>query len=88
MFPPHVPPPGVFPSADGSEVTSPVSIMEWFSNFYEQSQQWSVQPFEGICNEGELIFVPSGWWHIVLNLDESIAITQNYVSRRNLLKVR
>ena len=28
-----------------------------------------------------------GRWHIVLNIEESIAITQNYVSRRNLIDV-
>ena len=26
-------------------------------------------------------------WHIVLNIEESIAITQNYISRRNLIDV-
>lgn len=46
-----------------------------------------VTPLECICEEGEVIFVPSGWWHIVFNLEESVAITQNYCSRRNLLSV-
>ncbi|CAK7338922.1 unnamed protein product [Dovyalis caffra] len=28
----------------------------------------------------EVIFMPNGWWHLVINLEESIAITRNYVS--------
>jgi ribosomal protein L16 Arg81 hydroxylase len=87
MLPPDVPPPGVFPSEDGSEVTSPVSIFEWFTNYYDQLQDWSVKAHECVVHPGEVIFVPSGWWHIVLNLDECFAITQNYVSRRNIIKV-
>jgi len=27
---------------------------------------------------------PSGWWHLVVNTEESLAITQNYVCRSNL----
>ncbi|KAF0895666.1 hypothetical protein E2562_014285 [Oryza meyeriana var. granulata] len=87
MFPPEVVPPGVHPSADGAEVTSPVSIMEWFMNFYGACKTWEKRPIECICRAGEVVFVPNGWWHLVINLEESIAITQNYVSRRNLLNV-
>lgn len=87
MFPPEVPPPGVHPSADGAEVTSPVSIMEWFMNFYGACRTWEKRPVECVCRAGEIVFVPNGWWHLVINLEESVAITQNYVSRRNLLNV-
>ncbi|PKA64034.1 F-box protein [Apostasia shenzhenica] len=87
MFPPEVVPPGVHPSPDGAEVASPVSIMEWFMNFYGACRNWKKRPIECVCKAGEVVFVPHGWWHLVINLEDSIAITQNYVSRRNLLQV-
>lgn len=87
LFPPDVVPPGVHPSPDGAEVACPVSIIEWFMNFYGASKSGRKKPIECICKAGEVIFVPNGWWHLVINLEESIAITQNYVSRRNLLNV-
>ncbi|XP_057948115.1 arginine-specific demethylase JMJ22 isoform X1 [Malania oleifera] len=87
LFPPDVVPPGVHPSPDGAEVACPVSIIEWFMNFYGATKQWKRKPIECVCKAGEVIFVPNGWWHLVINLEESFAITQNYVSRRNLLNV-
>ncbi|KAJ0266256.1 F-box protein [Hirschfeldia incana] len=87
LFPPDVVPPGVHPSPDGAEVACPVSIMEWFMNFYGDTKNWKKRPVECICRAGEVVFVPNGWWHLVINLEESVAITQNYVSRRNLLNV-
>jgi hypothetical protein len=47
----------------------------------------SRRPLEIIVNPGDVIFVPHGWWHMVINLEESIAITQNYVSDSNLTDV-
>ncbi|KAJ1990130.1 hypothetical protein H4R33_001813 [Dimargaris cristalligena] len=105
MFPPECLPPGVFTNADQSEVTSPVSLMEWFHTWYSEVKPFQTElplagptrsstgplqregAYEGTCRAGEIIFVPQGWWHCVLNLDESIALTQNYVSRRNLPQV-
>ncbi|CAL9115102.1 unnamed protein product [Musa textilis] len=87
MFPPEAVPPGVHPSPDGAEVACPVSIMEWFMNFYAACRKWKKRPVECVCRAGEVVFVPNGWWHLVVNLEDSIAITQNYVSRRNLFNV-
>lgn len=61
--------------------------MEWFSNFYAATQMSDdplERPLEGICREGEIMFVPRGWWHAVVNLDDCIAVTQNYVGSQNL----
>jgi hypothetical protein len=48
--------------------------MEWHLNFYKETQKSKPRPFEGICKAGEIIFVPNGWWHMVINLEDSIAI--------------
>ncbi|KAK2865180.1 hypothetical protein FQN49_003826 [Arthroderma sp. PD_2] len=77
------PPPGVYVSADQSEVTSPLSIAEWLLNFHEEAQN-TPGCLEGICGEGEVLHVPSGWWHLVVNLTESVAITQNFLPRKHL----
>ncbi|KAH8815096.1 putative F-box and JmjC domain protein [Xylogone sp. PMI_703] len=80
------PPPGVFVSEDQSEVTSPLSIAEWLLEFHAAARN-TPGCIEAVCMEGEVLHVPSGWWHLVVNLDTSIAITQNFVPRSHLAGV-
>lgn len=86
MFPPHSVPPGVHLSEDGGDVTSPVSLIEWFRGFYDVAREEMLNNgmVECVVQEGETVFVPSGWYHLVINLDFTIAVTQNYVSTSNL----
>ncbi len=83
MFPGSTLPPGVFISEDQSEVTSPLSIAEWLLAFHEEARRIA-GCVEGICHEGEVLHVPSGWWHLVVNLEPAIAITQNFIPRSHL----
>jgi len=40
---------------------------------------------ECTTHPGDVVFVPHGWWHSVINLDDSnLAITHNYISPSNL----
>ena len=179
MYPMDTPPPGVFPSGDHAEVTTPISVAEWFINFYaehrakieefEERKAYELKkqahaeklrskreaeaaaavakthaavgeeeskeapatarggkrakthvaadaasaaaaaattsaassaipvtaasaapllgPIECICEPGEVIFIPNGWWHTALNLSPSFAVTQNYVNDENIWNV-
>jgi len=92
FYPPGSTPPGVYPSPSGDDVIMPISLGEWFLTHWDahvietKNPDKSKRPFECIVHPGDIIFVPHGWWHCVLNIDDgmSIALTQNYVSQSNL----
>ncbi|CUS21020.1 LAQU0S02e03928g1_1 [Lachancea quebecensis] len=90
MLPPEVKPPGVSTDKDEEEVTSPVGVGEWILSGYYNDAVRLAQ--EGKCQitvtfPGECIYVPSGWWHTVINLTDSVALTENFVPTPILPKV-
>lgn len=56
---------------------------KWWSLIYPTLAPQD-KPIEFIQGPGDLIFIPSGWWHAVLNLDETLSVTQNFVNVENL----
>ena len=60
---------------------------DWLINVYPRTKcnSWpqEYKPLVAFQYPGDVIFVPAGWWHVVLNLKTSVAVTQNFVSEDN-----
>jgi hypothetical protein len=97
---------GVDEDLINTEYYAAPEVMKWYVEYYPFLKPDEI-PLEGIQEPGEVIFVPSGWWHTVgrtlplefshvlisfppvfslcwkvLNLEETIAVTQNFCSTR------
>ncbi|KAH8056971.1 hypothetical protein JL722_7194 [Aureococcus anophagefferens] len=90
FFPPTVTPPGVRPSVDGDgdNYLAPVSNAEWArAGFYEEC---AAHPrfLECQTKPGDVVYVPRGWWHMVLNLAPvTVAVSHHFVSPSGLPNV-
>ena len=69
-------PPGVYPSPSGDDVCMPISIGEWFLTYWDahverrNDPNVSRRPLECTAEPGDVLFVPHGWWHMVLNIGD------------------
>jgi|TARA_B110000858_G_scaffold2370_1_gene2623 histone arginine demethylase JMJD6 len=75
-------PPDTFKSED--DFDAGIRGAEWFIKEYPKYKHLPHNDF--IQNPGETIFLPSNWWHITVNLEDSIAITQNLLTHNNFKK--
>ena len=80
--------------ADEYRVESP-SSSHWFRyvlpNLLKQSTQKGsrddtadLTPILHMQLPGQIIFIPAGWWHCTINIDNSVALTQNVIRKENL----
>ena len=49
-------------------MATPVSLVEYFLDFYEQASE-DPRCVEGTVCAGEILFVPRAWWHLAMNLE-------------------
>lgn len=86
IYPPESIPPALNVCKNGDYRKSglDMSSLMWYLHVYPFLTP-DQKPLEIIQEEGETIYVPNGWWHLVLNLDFSIAVTQNFVDSHNIL---
>lgn len=85
LYPPGRVPAGVtvhVNEEDGDVNIESPSSLQWWLDVYPLLADID-KPFECIQLPGETISVPSGWWHCVLNLEPTIAVTQNFVNASN-----
>jgi len=74
LFPPDCRPEGVGDDSQSDYYESPEAA-KWLLEYYPKCKDKAI---ECVQKPGEIIFVPSGWWHSTFNITLSIAITQNF----------
>lgn len=89
---------GVIEEEGGLSVTVPSTLIQWFNDFYSKKHVKRIEFIQHpgttyflrnnflFYKIGDLVYVPSGWWHQVINLETSVAITHNFVNDSNLKK--
>lgn len=85
LLPPDTPKALVDPSGEGDEAAV------WFSKILPRLRRAADEgeiapPVELVQHAGETIFVPDGWWHAVINLEPTVAVTQNFCSSENFVR--
>lgn len=90
LFPPHVPKHLVNGKKHvrGDEDDEAVNyFMDLLPRIKQTNPPEALQCIEFMQYPGETAFIPGGWWHAVLNVDDTVAVTQNFCSSQNFSAV-
>jgi hypothetical protein len=86
FYPPEVIPPGVDEELIDSDYYASDDMMEWYRNTYPKLSA-EQRPLECLVFPGDVVYIPSMWWHSVMNIGITVAVTQNLCSPNNFFRV-
>ena len=90
LYPPNFPyPPGTTREWDAEDkkwVNNIPEPLEWYVEHYPHLSQTNF-PYEVVQGPGDVLFVPCGWWHSVLNLDNTVSVTHNFCDEFNCVPI-
>ena len=72
-----------YPGAPVRESTK--SGAAWFRDEYPKLKH--LQHYRFVQKPGEILYIPSGWWHIAINREATMAVTQNFFESKYISKV-
>ena len=79
FFPPDTPRSLLCPDRPPSSGKKAYSAEEWFRTIYPRlAASGESGRLEVTQRAGEIVYVPRHWWHAVLNLELTVAVTQNF----------
>jgi histone arginine demethylase JMJD6 len=86
LFPPHVPKSVVNGKKHvqrGEDDEAVNYFMDLLPRVKRANSPEALGCIEFMQYPGETVFVPGGWWHAVLNVEDTVAVTQNFCSSQN-----
>uniref|UniRef100_A0A7E4UYR7 JmjC domain-containing protein n=1 Tax=Panagrellus redivivus TaxID=6233 RepID=A0A7E4UYR7_PANRE len=88
LFPPNTPRHILKPKL--GITNNPDAAITWFTQVYPLLRKRPYcdiyTPTVCLQRAGEVMYVPSGWWHVVLNTEDTVAITENFIDKFNFEK--
>ena len=73
-----------YPGAPVRESTK--SGAAWFRDEYPKLKH--LQHYRFVQKPGEILYIPSGWWHIAINREATMAVTQNFFESKYISKTK
>ena len=69
---------------DDGEEYSELSALQWFAQCEPETLLTHGNATVIVQRPGEVVFLPAGWWHVVLNVEQSTATSSSLALRRDI----